>query len=115
MDSEHQALRESIVPGGVLTGGSVTPSGASILIEKGDGPYVITDQGVEYIDYKLGSGPMLVGHAHPKVVEGIKKRVDKGIDFYAPNRNAYELGQRIVDAVPCADAISYVSTGTEAT
>jgi glutamate-1-semialdehyde 2,1-aminomutase len=115
MDATDLTVQESIVPGGVLTGGSVAPEGVSILIEKGDGPYVITDQDVKYIDYKLGSGPMLVGHAHPNVIERLKDRVEKGTTFYAPNRYAYKLGQRIVDAVPCADAISYVSTGTEAT
>ncbi|MFB6161052.1 MAG: aspartate aminotransferase family protein [Haloferacaceae archaeon] len=115
MDSDDQHRDASPIPGDVLAGTRVAPAGDSLTVREGSGAYVTADDGREFVDYKLGSGPMLLGHAHPEVVEAIRDRAGRGTTFYAPNRLAFDLAERIVDAVPCGDALKFVSTGTEAT
>lgn len=109
------SLERELSPKGVLTGGDLAPPGETLVIEEGHGPYITSVDGEEYIDYKLGSGPMIVGHAHPHVVEALHDRVDKGTTFYGQNPEAPKLAERIVDAVPCGEAIQFYSSGTEAT
>ena len=71
--------------------------------------------GNEYVDYLLGSGPMIVGHAHPKVVAAVREQIERGTTFFASNEHAVLLAEEIVNAVPCADKVRFSSTGSEAT
>ena len=57
---------------------------------------------------------MLIGHAHPEVTEAVQAQLPKGTTFFANNRYGIELAAAIVDAVPCAEKVRFVSTGTEA-
>ncbi len=109
------SIERSLAPKGVLTGGDLAPPGETLVIEEGNGAYVTSTEGERYLDYKLSSGPMIVGHAHPHVVEAIHQQVDKGTSFYAQNPEAPKLAERIVEAVPCAESIQFLSSGTEAT
>ena len=61
----------------------------------------------------LGSGPMLVGHAHPEATAAAQERIAQGTTFFANNRWGIELAEAIVAAVPCADQVRFVSTGSE--
>jgi glutamate-1-semialdehyde 2,1-aminomutase len=70
--------------------------------------------GNEYVDYLIGSGPMLLGHGHPEVMEAVLEQVPKGQTFFANNTLGIELAEVICDAVPCAEQLRYVSTGGEA-
>ena len=67
------------------------------------------------VDYPLGSGPMLVGHAHPVVVSAIGDLIGRGTTFFADNEHAIRLAMRIVEAVPCAANVRSSSTRSEAT
>src|SRR6202008_3205530 len=78
------------------------------------GARVWDEDGREYVDFLLGSGPMLVGHAHPEVTAAAQARVAQGTTFFANNRWGIELAEAIVAAVPCADQVRFVSTGSEA-
>jgi glutamate-1-semialdehyde 2,1-aminomutase len=91
------------------------PDEANAVLERGRGAHVWDADGREWIDYHLGSGPLLLGHCHPAVVEAVKAQVERGSTFYYLNRPAIELAERIVAAVPCAEAVKLVSSGTEAT
>src|SRR5262249_56184379 len=62
----------------------------------------------------LGSGPMIVGHAHPEVVEVVQQVAAKGTTFFANNEYGVRLAAEIVEAVPCAEKVRFVSTGSEA-
>jgi glutamate-1-semialdehyde 2,1-aminomutase len=98
-----------VMPGGGL--GNVT---YDIVIAEGRGSHVWDVDGREYIDYILGSGPMLIGHADPEVLSVIQHRTAKGTTFFVNNEDAIELAADIVDAVPCAEQVRFASTGTEA-
>jgi glutamate-1-semialdehyde 2,1-aminomutase len=88
---------------------------ANVVLERGRGARAVDADGREWIDYHLGSGPLLLGHCHPEVVAAVKAQLDLGSTFYYLNRPAIELAERIVSAVPCAEAVKLLSSGTEAT
>ncbi len=98
----------------VLPGGSTGNVSHELVIAEGRGGRVWDMDGKEYVDFLLGSGPMLVGHAHPEVLAAVQDRVAKGTTFFANNEDAIRLAADIVDAVACADQVRFVCTGSEA-
>lgn len=105
--------------GDVLAGGGLglfnLPDEVNLVVREGKGAHVTDIAGKEYIDYHLGSGPALVGHAHPAVVEAVGRQLAKGSTFYFLNEPAIRLAQRLVAAIPCAEELIYTGSGTEAT
>ena len=84
------------------------------LIAGGKGSRVWDVSGNEYVDWLMGSGPMLLGHAHPHVVEAVVKTVEQGSTFFANNDKAVMLAEQLVEAVPCADKVRFTTSGTDA-
>ena len=97
-----------------MPAGGLGNTGSDIIVREGRGSRVWDESGNEYIDYLIGSGPMLAGHAHPKVNEAVRKQVELGSTFFVNNRYAIELAEAIAQAVPCAEQVRFVSSGTEA-
>ena len=85
-----------------------------VVIRNGKGSRVWDEDGNEFIDYLIGSGPMILGHGHPEVLEAVQEQLADGLTFFANNARGIELAEVMVEAVPCADQIRYVSTGGEA-
>jgi glutamate-1-semialdehyde 2,1-aminomutase len=85
-----------------------------VVIREGRGGRVWDESGKEYVDFLLGSGPMLVGHTHPEVTAAAQERIAQGTTFFANNRWGIELAEAIVAAVPCAEQVRFVSSGSEA-
>lgn len=98
----------------VLPGGSFGNVPFDLVIERGAGSRVWDASGREYVDLLLGSGPMFVGHCHPEVTEAVRVQLGKGTTFFANSAPGIELAAAIVAAVPCAEMVRYVSSGTEA-
>lgn len=111
-DAERQIAQraERVLPGGSL--GNISNA---IVIAEGKAGRVRDASGNEYVDYLMGSGPMLVGHAHPEVIAAVKQQLDKGTTFFANNEHAIRLAEEIVSAVACADKVRFTTSGTEAT
>ena len=99
----------------VLPGGSLGNIGKDIVITEGNAGRVRDASGNEYVDFLLGSGPMLIGHAHPEVTEAVREQIEKGTTFFANNDQAILLAEELVSAVACADKVRFTSSGTEAT
>lgn len=103
----------------LLPGGGVTalalPRGVKRVLARGHGSHVWDTEGREYVDYLLGSGPLIIGHAHPAVVEAVKRQASLGSTFYTPTQPILELAERIVERVPCAEMIQFCVSGSEAT
>ena len=97
----------------VLPGGHFGNMAGPMIVE-GQGAHVRDSEGRDYIDYLLGSGPMFLGHAHPAVVEAVLAQVPRGTTFFATNPAGIALAEAIVDALPCADQLRFVSSGSEA-
>ena len=70
--------------------------------------------GNEYVDYVCSYGPLILGHAHPRVVEAITNAARLGTSFGAPTEAEAILGERVVEAVPSIEMVRFVSSGTEA-
>lgn len=87
---------------------------ASIVIARGEGSSVWDEDGNEYVDYLIGSGPMLLGHGHPEVMEAVLEQLSKGMTFFANNAKGIELAEAIVEAVPCCEQVRFVTSGGEA-
>jgi len=98
----------------VLPGGTFGNYAAEVVIREGKAGRVWDENGKEYVDFLLGSGPMLVGHAHPEVNAAVEAQIQKGTTFFANNRKGIELAEAIVEAVPCAEQVRFVSSGSEA-
>jgi glutamate-1-semialdehyde 2,1-aminomutase len=98
----------------VLPGGTFGNVPSDVVIREGRDGRVWDEGGREYVDFLLGSGPMLVGHAHPEVTAAAQARIAQGTTFFANNRYGIELAEAIVEAVPCAEQVRFVSTGSEA-
>ncbi len=99
----------------LFPGGSVGNVYDDTILQRGVGSRVWDVSGNEYIDYLLGSGPMVCGHAHHQVVAAVTEQIGKGTTFFATHELAVKLAAAIVDAVPCAEQVRFTSSGTEAT
>jgi glutamate-1-semialdehyde 2,1-aminomutase len=98
----------------VLPAGSFGNMPADVIIREGRAGRVWDISGNEYVDFLLGSGPMFVGHAHPEVVAAVQAQIPRGSTFFAENEPGIRLAAEIVEAVPCAEKVRFVSSGTEA-
>jgi len=107
--SDWTARARAVLPAGGF--GNFDPG---IIIARGQGSRVWDEDGREYVDYLIGSGPMLLGHGHPEVIEAVLEQLPKGMTFFANNAAGIALAEAIVDAVPCAEQVRFVSSGGEA-
>ena len=85
-----------------------------IIIKRGKGSKVWDENNNEYIDYLIGSGPMLLGHGHPEVMEAIFEQLPNGLTFFANNSKGIELAEEICKAVKSSEQVRFVSSGGEA-
>lgn len=98
----------------VLPAGGFGNFDPGIIVSKGKGSRVWDEDGNEYVDYLIGSGPMLLGHGNEEVEDAVKRQISEGMTFFANNSAGIELAEKICEAVPCAEQLRYVSTGGEA-
>ena len=98
----------------VLPAGGFGNFDPGIFITHGSGSRVWDQDGNEYVDYVIGSGPMVLGHGHAEVVDALHTQLERGMTFFANNPEGVELAEAICAAVPCAEQLRYLSTGGEA-
>lgn len=89
--------------------------GNPIFIDHAQGAYLFDADGKAYIDYVGSWGPMILGHAHPAVINSVKQAADKGLSFGASTERETLLAQKIKAAMPSIEKIRMVNSGTEAT
>ncbi|MBX7218636.1 MAG: glutamate-1-semialdehyde 2,1-aminomutase [Blastocatellia bacterium] len=108
---------QTAIPGGVnspvraFRGVGGTP----VFIRSGQGPYLTDVDGHRFIDYIGSWGPMILGHAHPEVIEALQKAMERGTSFGAPTELEVEVAETICSIMPSVEKIRMVSSGTEAT
>ncbi|QIQ34225.1 glutamate-1-semialdehyde 2,1-aminomutase [Parageobacillus toebii NBRC 107807] len=111
----EEAVR--LLPGGVnspvraFKSVKMTP----IFMARGKGSKIYDIDGNEYIDYVLSWGPLILGHANPRVVEALKKVTENGTSFGAPTLIENELAKLVIERVPSIEIVRMVNSGTEAT
>src|SRR6478672_1444081 len=108
---------EQLFPGGVNSPVRAfrAVGGQPLFIERGEGAYLYDVDGNRYIDYVLSWGPLITGHAHPKVIEAIQQAACKGTSYGAPSPLENELAQSVMDFMPNLEMMRFVNSGTEAT
>lgn len=104
------------IPGGVNSPVRAFASvgGEPLFIDRAKGSRIVDADGNEYIDYVCSWGPAILGHAHPEVVEAVKKACEKGLTFGAPTQRELILADMIHEAMPSMEKVRLVSSGTEA-
>lgn len=120
MTSSNQALFEKsqqLIPGGVNSPVRAFRSvgGTPVFFKKGLGSKLWDVDGKEYIDYINSWGPMILGHAHPEVVEAVQKAAANSLSFGAPTGLELEIAELINKLVPSMEQVRLTSSGTEAT
>jgi glutamate-1-semialdehyde 2,1-aminomutase len=114
MTAATRTMGSSAIPGDCF-GAFKLPEEVAFIVSRGEGSRLITTDGRALIDFVLGSGPMVIGHAHPRVVAAVQEQIARGTSFYAINDVALRLADRITELVPCAEAVKFVGDGAEAT
>jgi len=89
--------------------------GEPIFIDSARGPYLFDVDGNRYLDYVQSWGPMILGHAHPSVVEAVIEASKRGFSFGAPTEAESELAKLVIESVPSIEMVRFVNSGTEAT
>jgi glutamate-1-semialdehyde 2,1-aminomutase len=89
--------------------------GTPFFVERGEGAYLVDVDGNRYVDYVLSWGPLVLGHAHPRVVAALEEAVRRGTSFGTPSPLEVELAELIREAMPSLEMLRFVSSGTEAT
>jgi glutamate-1-semialdehyde 2,1-aminomutase len=89
--------------------------GTPRFVTKAKGPYFWDAENKRYIDLIMSWGPMIAGHAHPEVVEAVKRAAETSFSYGAPTEGEIELAERICALMPSVEQVRMVSSGTEAT
>ena len=114
--SQLFAEAEKVIPGGVNSPVRAFKSvgGTPIFVKSAKGAYLYDEDGNTLIDYINSWGPMILGHAHPPVIEAITERAKLGTSFGMPTELETEIANLAVSMVPNIDKIRFVNSGTEA-
>jgi glutamate-1-semialdehyde 2,1-aminomutase len=111
------AEAQELLPGGVSSPVRAfrAVGGTPLFIDRGEGAYLVDVDGNRYVDYVLSWGPLILGHAHPRVVAALEEALRRGTSFGAPSPLELELARLIRTAMPSLELVRFVSSGTEAT
>ena len=111
------ASAQQHIPGGVNSPVRAFRSvgGTPLFFKHAEGAYVIDEDGKRYVDYVGSWGPMILGHAHPEVLDAVRKQLEHGLSYGAPTALEVEMADLVCSIVPSMDMVRMVSSGTEAT
>ncbi len=119
MTTSKQAFDEALryIPGGVNSPVRAFKAvgGTPVFFKRGDGAHMYDTQDKKYIDYVGSWGPMILGHAHPKVVEAVQQTAEHGLSFGTPTEIETELARKVCERIESVDLVRMVNSGTEAT
>lgn len=89
--------------------------GTPLFFKRGEGAWLIDEDDNRYIDYVGSWGPMILGHAHPAVLDAVRNSIENGLGFGAPTQVETKMADKICELLPGMDMVRMVSSGTEAT
>jgi glutamate-1-semialdehyde 2,1-aminomutase len=115
IDTELIARAKRVIPGGSTVAAAALPEGEEFLVERAEGATLHTTDGRQLVDFVMGGGPLILGHAHPAILKTIAATAPRGTHHFALHRRAVELAERICELVPSAEAMRFTGSGTEAT
>lgn len=111
------AEAQTLLPGGVDSPVRAfrAVGGQPLFIDRAEGAYLTDVDGNRYVDYVLSWGPLILGHAHPRVVQSVSEAAARGTSYGAPSPLELELAKSIMQFMPNLEMIRFVNSGTEAT
>lgn len=109
----HERARQ-VLPGGVNSNVRLGTAPVPLFFERGEGAHLYDVDGNRYVDYALGMGPGILGHAHAGVNDAVSASLAAGQLFAGQHLGEVELAELFVDRVPCAETVRFSSSGTEA-
>src|SRR3954470_14944474 len=119
LPKSHAAFARAlkVIPGGVNSPARAfgAVGGEPPFMARAEGAYLYDIDGHQYIDYIGSWGPMILGHAHPRVKDAIAEALGTGTSFGAPTLREVEIAEVVAEMVPSVEMVRFVSSGTEAT
>ncbi len=119
MSRSHELFKQAQqhIPGGVNSPVRAFRGvgGDPLFFKRGEGAFLYDEDDKQYIDYVGSWGPMILGHAHPKVLTAVQETIANGLGFGAPTRIETEMADLVCELVPSIEMVRMVSSGTEAT
>ncbi|MBI6953397.1 glutamate-1-semialdehyde 2,1-aminomutase [Pseudomonas sp. CCOS 191] len=111
------AQAQKHIPGGVNSPVRAFKSvgGTPLFFKHAEGAYVIDEDDKRYVDYVGSWGPMILGHAHPEVLDSVRKQLEHGLSYGAPTAMETQMADLVCSIVPSMEMVRMVSSGTEAT
>jgi glutamate-1-semialdehyde 2,1-aminomutase len=108
---------KAVIPGGVSSPVRAFKAvgGSPLFVARASGARLWDADGRSYVDYVGSWGPMILGHAHPAVLEAVRDAAERGTSYGAPCALEVELAERVVRHMPSVERLRFVSSGTEAT
>ena len=117
-EKSRKAFEEArrILPGGVNSPVRAfrAVGGAPVFVKRGQGAWIEDLDGNLYVDWVCSWGPLILGHAHPRVVRALQERIQQGTSFGIPTELETALAKKVVQAVPSMEKVRFVNSGTEA-
>ena len=89
--------------------------GTPLFIKHAEGAYIVDEDDKRYVDYVGSWGPMILGHAHPDVLDAVRRQLEHGLSYGAPTALETEMAELVCSLVPSMEMVRMVSSGTEAT
>ncbi|MCA1837920.1 MAG: aminotransferase class III-fold pyridoxal phosphate-dependent enzyme, partial [Actinobacteria bacterium] len=119
MDRSSRLMERAMhrLPGGVNSPVRAFRSvgGDPVFMRRGEGSRIFDVDGNAFVDYVMSYGPLVLGHAHPDVVEALEKTVRDGTTFGAPTELEVEVAELVCEVVPSMEMVRMTNSGTEAT
>jgi glutamate-1-semialdehyde 2,1-aminomutase len=115
MTAEWFARGRKALVAGVSSGFRYAGDDDTLVIDRGEGAYVYDMDGKRYVDYVMGFGPIILGHADPTVGAAVAEAAMAGTTFAMTTAREIEAAEKVRDAVPWVDTLRFTNTGTEAT
>lgn len=112
---EHEeVLRRAneLIPGGT-TSSIKMPEGLEFIASHGTGPYIYDHDGNQYLDFLAGGGPLILGHAHPAIVDALSKQLPDGTHHFALRKRTVDLADRLIKLFPGADMVRFSASGSD--
>jgi glutamate-1-semialdehyde 2,1-aminomutase len=118
--SESKRLLDAasrVIPGGVNSPVRAfrAVGGAPLFIARGEGARLWDVDGRAYLDFVGSWGPLILGHAHPEIVEAVARAAERGSTYGIATEAELELARLVCDSVPSIEMVRFVSSGTDAT
>ena len=118
-NQQHDLLTRAraVIPGGVNSPVRAFNGvgGDPLFFDRAEGACLYDTDGKSYIDYVGSWGPMIAGHAHPRIIEAVREAATRGLSFGAPCADEVRLAEKVCELVPGLDMVRMVNSGTEAT